>query len=52
MSLDWIPNGSVRKINPKERGNRELFPSSKVPSGIAEYESCLERDKILKLMKI
>ncbi len=46
MSIDWIP---ARKITPKERGNRGIFPSHKVPSGFAGYESCLERDIILLL---
>ncbi|MHA1275012.1 MAG: hypothetical protein ACTSQS_16510 [Promethearchaeota archaeon] len=46
MSIDWIP---ARKVIPKERGNRGMFPLHKVPSGFAEYESCLERDKILSL---
>ncbi|MHA1438987.1 MAG: hypothetical protein ACTSPD_15555 [Promethearchaeota archaeon] len=40
MSIDWI---QARKVIPKERGNRGIFPSHKVPSGFAEYESCLER---------
>jgi putative transposase len=44
MSTDWIPVGAARAINVKERGNRGLFPSSKVLGGIVEYESCLERD--------
>lgn len=44
MSIDWI---SVRKITPKERGNRGLISSSKVPSGVVEYESRLERDLYL-----
>jgi len=45
MSIDWIP---ARKISPKERGNRGIFPSNKVPKGFAEYESCLERDFLLQ----
>lgn len=44
MSIDWIP---ARKITAKEEGNRGIFPSNKVPSGIVEYESCLERDFLL-----
>lgn len=44
MIIDWIPTGSARKIQAKEIGNRGLFPSDKVEGGIAEYESCLERD--------
>ena len=40
MSEDWIPNGYVRKITLKEKGNRGLFPSSKIIGGIAGYESC------------
>jgi len=44
MSIDWIPIGAARNIPAKERGNRGIFPSSKVPEGIVEYESCLERD--------
>jgi len=44
MSIDWIP---VRKILPKERGNRGIILASKVPNGIVEYESCLERDLYL-----
>jgi putative transposase len=44
MSIDWIPVGAARNIPAKERGNRGLFPSPKVPNGIVEYESCLERD--------
>ena len=47
MSIDWIPKGASRSIPAKERGNRGLFPSSKVPNGIVEYESCLERDFFL-----
>src|SRR5271157_1191376 len=47
MSIDWIPVGAARTIPAKERGNRGLFPSSKVPGGIVEYESCLERDFFL-----
>lgn len=47
MSVDWIPKGASRSIPAKERGNRGLFPSSKVPNGIVEYESCLERDFFL-----
>ncbi|MHA1294392.1 MAG: hypothetical protein ACTSQJ_17245 [Promethearchaeota archaeon] len=46
MNIDWIP---AHKITPKERGNRGIFPSHKVPNGIAEYESCLEPNKILSL---
>ncbi len=46
MSIDWK---LVRKITPKERGNRGIFPSNKVPSGVAEYESCLERDFYIEL---
>src|SRR4030043_2008484 len=44
MSIDWIPTGSVRPIPAKNMGNRGIFPSNKVPGGIVEYESCLERD--------
>jgi len=44
MSIDWIPISTARRILAKERGNRGLFPSPKVPEGIVEYESCLERD--------
>ena len=44
MSIDWIP---AREITAKEEGNRGIFPSSKVSRGIAEYESCLERDFLL-----
>src|SRR5271157_260192 len=47
MSIDWIPVGAARTIPAKERGNRGLFPSSKVPGGIVEYESSLERDFFL-----
>ncbi len=47
MSIDWIPLNAVRDIPAKERGNRGLFPSFKVPKGIARYESCLERDIFL-----
>jgi len=47
MDIDWIPIGSSRIIQAKERGNRGLFPSSKVPNGVVEYESCLERDFFL-----
>ena len=45
MSIDWIPKSAARVIQAKERGNRGFFPSSKVPNGIVEYESCLERDR-------
>lgn len=48
MSIDWIPSGSTRTISPKELGNRGIFPSFKVPGGIVEYESCLERDFFLE----
>ncbi len=48
MSIDWIPIGSARSIPAKERGNRGFFPSPKIPEGIAEYESCLERDFLLQ----
>ncbi len=44
MSMDWIPVGAARTIPAKERGNRGIFPSSKVSGGIVVYESCLERD--------
>lgn len=47
MSIDWIPVGASRAIPAKERGNRGFFPSAKVPGGIVEYESCLERDFFL-----
>ena len=47
MSIDWIPKSAARVIQAKERGNRGFFPSSKVPNGIVEYESCLERDFFL-----
>jgi len=41
MSIDWIP---VREIRPKEQGNRGFIPTCKTRNGVAEYESCLERD--------
>lgn len=44
MDGNWIPAGAARGIPAKERGNRGIFPSTKVPGGILEYESCLERD--------
>jgi transposase len=47
MSMDWIPTGATRDIRAKEMGNRGIFPSTKVPGGIVEYESCLERDFFL-----
>ena len=43
MTIDWIPKSAARIIQAKERGNRSSFPSSKVPNGILEYESCLEQ---------
>ena len=39
-----IDYSAVRSIPPKTQGNRGHFPSSKVPSGIVEYESQIERD--------
>lgn len=45
MSIDWLP---VRKIAPKERGNRGYISTRKNPSGIVEYESCLERNLLLQ----
>lgn len=48
MTIDWIPTGATRSIPAKSMGNRGLFPSNKVPSRIAEYESCLERDFFLE----
>ena len=47
MSLDWIPTGPTRKIRANIQGNRGFFPTTKVPMGIIEYESCLERDAFL-----
>jgi len=47
MSIDWIPVGATRSIPAKERGNRGIFPSTKVSGGLVEYESCLERDFFL-----
>ena len=45
MSIDWI---QVRKIQAKEQGNRGFIPTPKVKSGVAVYESCLERDLFLQ----
>ena len=44
MSIDWIP---ARKIKPQVKGNRGYIPTRKNPSGIVQYESCLERDFLL-----
>lgn len=46
MNIDW---SAVRSIPPKTKGNRGWFPSSKVPEGIVEYESQIERDLFLQL---
>jgi len=45
--MDYISWSAVRSIPTKEKGNRGFFPSKKVPEGIVEYESQLERDFFL-----
>ena len=40
-NIEWT---AVRTIPPKTIGNRGFFPSKKVPTGIVEYESQIERD--------
>jgi hypothetical protein len=52
MSVDWIPSHVIdwepaRKITPKEIGNRGIIPTEKNPTGVVEYESCIERDLFL-----
>ncbi|MFW9882313.1 MAG: hypothetical protein ACFFG0_55330 [Candidatus Thorarchaeota archaeon] len=49
MSIDRIPV-PARKIAAKERGNRGYIYTEKVNGGVAEYESCLERDRYLVLI--
>ena len=46
LTIDF---SAVRSIPPKTRGNRGFFPSKKVPNGIVEYESQIERDFYLLL---
>jgi hypothetical protein len=52
MSIDWIPSSKIdwvpaRRITPKEIGNRGIIPTEKNPTGVVEYESCIERDFFL-----
>jgi putative transposase len=44
MSIDWIP---ARNITSKTEGNRGYISTTKNPSGIVEYESCIERDFLI-----